>query len=263
MNEWTSDSENGLFKRAAQGGFWLSVLLHLALFLALLSLMAKNQKEVKQVRLPHDYVPAYTYSGSIKPTSPHKSVADNRPQTESRSQPTKAESPQPVESKGQIEDMESVEHTLSPLRVIKKLQKMPAKKLQDTPFKKSLLTSSFNMLKEQQLEEISEKPDNEPIYMIGDDSQPADPLIKLLGRSLSAHFRYPHMAGQLGIRGRAIVGLTLHPEGYYSHVQLLQSSNNPDLDAAALYAVNAAPKIDGADRFIEKPKHFVIGFVFY
>jgi TonB family protein len=98
--------------------------------------------------------------------------------------------------------------------------------------------------------------------MIGDDHAPADPLIKLIGRSLSAHFRYPRMAGELGIRGRVIVELTLHPEGYYSDVQMLKSSDNEDLDAAALYAVNSAPDVIGADHFISKPKHFVIGFVF-
>src|SRR5438477_525236 len=84
-----------------------------------------------------------------------------------------------------------------------------------------------------------EKKEADPILLIGDDSHPADPLIKLLGRSLSAHFRYPRMAGQLGITGRVVISLTLHPEGYYSDVQMMQSSDSQELDAAALYAVNS------------------------
>jgi hypothetical protein len=43
----------------------------------------------------------------------------------------------------------------------------------------------------------------------------------------------------------------------------VQSSQNEDLDAAALYAVNKAPRIDGADRFLAKPKTFVVGFLFH
>lgn len=241
-----------------KNGFWLSVLLHLLLLLAFLTLMtAKPRQKEEEPPLPHYYVPAYTYTGSIKPSS---AVQKSQSHQKNASQP-KTKVSERTDTTENTEQMQSVENTLSTLRVPKILKKMPAEKI-SKPIRKSFLADSFNMLKEDQMREVSEKKESEPIYMIGDDSQPADPLIKLLGRSISAHFGYPRMAGQLGIRGRVIVELTLHPEGYYSNVRMLQSSQNQDLDAAALYAVNSAPRIDGADRFISKPKHFVIGFIF-
>lgn len=252
--------QSRVLKKVFQNGFWLSLLLHILLILAILIFMT-NPSRKKQQPLPNQYVPAYTYQGSIKPAAPKYQTAKAQKQ-ESNKNPSKKSPEEKIETVENEENIQSVEHTQSRMEVPKILKKMPVKKMKNFPQQKSLLASSFNMLKDEQLQEISEKQEAEPIYMIGDDSQPADPLIKLLGRSLSAHFGYPRMAGQLGIRGRAVIGLTLHPEGYYSHVQLLQSSNNPDLDAAALYAVNSAPHIPGAARFIDRPKHFVIGFIF-
>jgi TonB family protein len=119
-------------------------------------------------------------------------------------------------------------------------------------------------LKANQLEDIRNNlSDTEPVLMIGDPNTPADPLIKLMARSLSTYFRYPDTEGMMGIKGRVLVKLTLHPEGYYSDIQLIQSSDNGSLDAAALFAVNKAPKVIGADRFMQKPKRFLVGFVFY
>lgn len=219
-----------------------------------------EQKETQHHPLPHEFVPAYTYTGSIKP-SPAVQKSQSAQKNESRSTALKTKVSERKDTTENAEQMQSVENSLSSLRVPKILKKMPAQKV-SKPIRKSFLADSFNMLRDDQMREVSEKKEAEPIYMIGDDSQPADPLIKLLGRSLSAHFGYPRMAGQLGIRGRVLVELTLHPEGYYSNVQMVQSSQNQDLDAAALYAVNSAPRIEGADRFISKPKHFVVGFIF-
>ncbi len=246
--------ENSTIRKILQNGFWISLLLHLLLFLAVISLITKPETQ-KNKPLPHYYVPAYTYTGSIKPSAAAQQSTAAKQQTSSAKQIT-------AESVEQPESIETVKQTESTLQFPKDTKKIPVKKTAPAPIQKSLLSSSFDMLKSEQMQEVSKKTESEPIYMIGDDSQPADPLIKLLGRSLSAHFSYPRTAGQLGIRGRVLIGLTLHPAGHYSDVQLLQSSENPDLDAAALYAVNSAPQISGADRFISKPKHFVVGFVF-
>ena len=70
------------------------------------------------------------------------------------------------------------------------------------------------------------------------------------------------MEGNFGLRGRVLVSLVLHPEGFYSNVQIVQSSENNDFDNAALYAVNSAPKVIGADHFLDKPKRFIVGFIF-
>ena len=245
-------------KKIFQNGFWLSLLLHLLLLLAVLILMARKPEETVEKTLPQNYVPAYTYTGSIKPATPQQAVQSTQTK-ESHPNPEKIISPEKEESS---ESIQSVEHTSSTFEAPKVVKKIPVKKIRNKPLQKSLLSASFDMLKQEQLQEISTKGEADPIYMIGDDSQPADPLIKLLGRSLSAHFAYPRTAGELGIRGRVLIGMTLHPEGYYSNVKMMQSSENPDLDAATLYAVNSAPKIEGADRFISKPKRFVIGFIF-
>lgn len=256
-----------VIRQIFQNGFWLSVLLHLLLLLALLTLMTKPSEREKSKPLPHDYVPAYTYTGSIKPSQTRQQSPDIQ-KTESSPQTSKAEIPDKQSPKENTENIQSVEHTESSLSVPKILKKAPMKKVRElsqkkAPHQKSLLASTFNMLKDEQMREVTQKDESEPIYMIGDDSMPADPLIKLLGRSLSAHFRYPRAAGQLGIHGRVILKFTLHPEGYYSNLQMIQSSNNQDLDTAAMYAVNSAPRIEGADRFLSKPKTFVVGFLFH
>jgi TonB family protein len=90
----------------------------------------------------------------------------------------------------------------------------------------------------------------------------ADPLIMLLGKAISKHFQYPEMAGKLGIAGRALVKITLMPEGNIVNVTMVSSSNSHDLDAAALYAINKAPLIPEAGDYIKKPKTMVIGFIF-
>lgn len=247
-----------VMKKIFQPGFILSLLLHILLFIIVIILMTQKSKEKQELLLPHNYVPAYTYQGSIKPST-SQPAAKSTENKENKPNLSKVITPEKEESS---ESIQSVKNSSSNFETPEITNDIPVKKIRNTPVQKSMLTASFDMLKQEQLQELSRHGDAEPIYMIGDDSRPADPLIKLLGRSLSAHFSYPRAAGQFGIRGRVIIKLTLHPEGYYSNIQMMQSSENRDLDSAALYAVNSAPTIVGADRFISKPKTFVIGFVF-
>jgi len=128
---------------------------------------------------------------------------------------------------------------------------------------RSILSLTYNMLQQNQQAMVSSlKQTDEPIYLVGDKNDSPDPLVRLLGRALSAHFEYPHDAGVFGIRGRTVVGMVLYPDGSLSDVQVLQSSENQDLDAAAVYAVNSAPRIRGADKYISHPKRFIVGFIF-
>jgi len=262
--------QNRVTKKLLQHSFWLSVLLHVLLLLCILSIVAlKPEPEKIQQQPPHYFVPAYTYTGSIKPSTPsrpqkqsiqkNESIQNETTQSNNKSDNKLANK---FETPETAENIQSIKHTQSKLLVPKIAKKTPTLKKKPVSFQQSLLADSFNMLRDDQMREVTKKREAEPIYLIGDDHAPADPLIKLMGRSLSAHFSYPRVAGELGIRGRVIIGLTLHPEGHYSDVQMLRSSDNEDLDAAALYAVNSAPTVIGADRFISKPKHFVIGFVF-
>lgn len=237
------------FKKMIFNTFWLSIVFHVFILIYLLLLLKPPPVQENKTLLPHYYVPAYTYSGSIKPAAlPREKKSSQTPHQETSTEPN------PVETAQKADRQESIIH------VLKVVNKKPASKTHLSP--ESLLADSFNFLKNEQMRELSDSDEPDPIYLIGDDSQPADPLIKLIGQSLSKHFKYPRMAGELGIKGRVLVKLTLHPEGYYSNVQIIKSSRNDDLDAAALYAVNAAPRVYGADRFISKPKRIVIGFIF-
>lgn len=233
--------------------FWLSALLHLLALFLLFVFFTAPVKQFDKHPTPNEFVPAYTYTGSIKPIMQHPTA---QPKQQTESQPTPAEN--------------TAEKTVTSAENIQKTDAIPLQKInkktsvsKHQPRQPSLLAASFDMLQDQQLQDVSKARDAEPIYLIGDDSSPADPLVKLMGRSLSAHFAYPRTAGELGIHGKVIIELTLHPEGYYSDVQILKSSSSQDLDAAALYAVNSAPKVIGANRYINKPRHFVVGFIFY
>lgn len=217
--------QNNLSKEWLVPGFLLSLLLHILALLTFSSVLVWGPIEKK--KMPHLYVPAYTYTGKTLPLSISSSQS-----TETIAKP-------------QV----PVKNTATAIR-------------QKAISLKTIMASTQQILQENQKVAIQSRVPSEPIYMIGEESEIADPLVALLGKSLSAHFRYPKIAGELGIKGRTLIGMTLEPTGYFTHIQIVRSSNNADLDAAALYAVNHAPKIIGADRFISTPKHFVVGFVF-
>jgi len=215
--------------------FWLSLLMHSLLLLyfsfVLVSPVPKNQKS------PHLYVPSYVYTGKTPRQQQTASASSIKTQSENAGT-------QGLTKKTDTTRSET-EMGVRP---------------------KSMLAASFSALQQMQQESITSSlqtlKDIEPIYLVGDYNQVADPLVKLLGKALSANFKYPKMAGEFGIKGRVVIGMTLHPEGYFSDVQILRSSQHQDLDAAALYAVNQAPRVKSADRFLSAPKRFVIGFVF-
>ena len=211
---------------------WLSLFLH-SLFLMTFSMVIVLPEE--NHKSPQLYVPSYVYKGAITPAMRQPSMMTSSLQQAKQNAQNKTNSEQTVYKP-------AAKHGIYP---------------------KSMLAASFASLQSSQLKELSTPKNTEPILLIGDENEMADPLIRLLGRSLSAHFNYPKTEGMLGIKGKVILGLTLHPNGSFSNVEMLRSSNNQSLNAAALYAVNTAPPVFGADRFLDKPKHFVIGFVFY
>lgn len=225
-------------KRLLLNTFWLSVLLHLLLLFVLTTFIFLQPKEKQQS--PNVYVPSYVYKNKVTPTiQQHRSVRSIAERT-AKNQPTKQN-----ETVSEAKNIDT------------KLPK--TKKTTHT----TILASTFAMLQQAQLRALSASLHNvEPIYLIGEQNAVSNPFIVLIGKALSAHFEYPHTAGELGIRGRVLISLTLHPEGYFSDVEIVKSSNDHDLDAAALYAVNQAPRIEGLDKFISEPKHFVVGFIF-
>lgn len=219
--------------------FWLAVILHLLLFCLFSTFVVYHRQEKKSPKL---YVPAYLFKGTV---SPPKLVAEQV--THTNIQKTQVAQPR--------------------LQVMPKAIPLAKarRSISQRVLPKSLIADSFALLEEQQLTRLQadiQKHEEDPIYLIGDESSTPDPLVKLIGRSLSAHFDYPRLAGELGIKGKVLIGLTLHPQGFFSDVQMLRSSGSQDLDNAALTAVNLAPPVDGADRFLSVPKHLVVGFIF-
>lgn len=225
------------------------MLLHLLLLLSFSTLFILHTPAEEKKKSPKLYVPSYVYKGAISPavqSQPSPRSAMNKMQQQHAESGIDA----PVQ-----QERSAITHSTQHEK-----KNMPAEK--SVSMQKTVLNATREVLQQNQRNAIRASQDTDPIYLIGDENSVADPLIKLMGRALSANFEYPRLAGELGIRGRVIIGLTLHPEGYFSDVEMVRSSDNQDLDAAALYAVNSAPSVMGADRFISKPKHFVIGFVF-
>jgi len=226
---------NRLLKRILPPALIISLLLHLLILLSF-TIIITLQPDTEKPKPPHFYTPAYVYKGGITPSiTPQKSASKPATAKPQRIQPTRS----------------LAEKHVAPERSNKILKQQ------------SVLSMTYAFLQENQHHRIAQiKKQQDPIYLVGDQNNPADPLIRLLGRALSAHFEYPREAGMFGIRGRAIVGLTLHPNGRLSNIELLESTENQDLDAAAMYAANTAPIVRGADKFISAPKYFVIGFIF-
>lgn len=223
--------QRSIKKRLLKHSFWVSLLLHALLLLSfaiVIVLQPEEEKKHPQIQ----QVPSYVYKGSIKPSAP------------------------PVSAK-------SMQQSPSP-QVAEKSHPKPNDKpvSKHGTYPKSILAASLATLKQEQIKAMTMSKESEPILMIGDDATYSDPLIKMIGRSLSANFKYPDTEGMLGIRGRVIVEFTLHPEGHITDVHMTKSSNNHNLDAAALYSVNKAPTIEGANRFLSQPTHFVVGFIF-
>lgn len=231
-------------KRVLTISILLSLMLHL-IFLCLIAFVGFRPS--KKVILPDLYQPAYLYQGSIVPAAMLKAHGEmESPETNQMAPSTQVTS----SNNGTILLHESTK---------KQITSGQYKKIRQ----RSVMKMTYEFLRQHQQETVavSDQAD-EPIYLVGDLNSPVNPLIRLLGRALSKNFGYPHAAGAFGIKGRAIVSLVLHPNGQLSNIHLLQSTENQDLDAAALYAANNAPIVKGADKFLSKPKRFVIGFIF-
>lgn len=229
--------QNTKAKRIIQSSFLLSLLLHLLLFFSFALVVTFFPTEEKK-KPPHMYVPSYVYKGEIKPSHIQNQSASHTQKAEKST--VTSENSHPLEKTLPFSTL-GLEHAN----------------------KKSLLEMSRDVIREEQMQESFADHENiEPILLIGDKNTPADPLIRLLAKSLSANLIYPKIEGYLGARGRVLVAMVLHPEGNFTNVQIIQSSDNPNFDNAALFAVNRAPDIPGAKRFLSKPKYFVVGFIF-
>jgi len=240
-----------VIKKLTRNSFLLSVIFHLSLLLFLLSISTIiTLKPIKNIRKPPQlYVPSYVYQGAITPVT--------QPRTARHS--SNAESF--INAQNNAQNMQKTPNKAS---ILASEQKNLSAKKSGIFSQKSILDMSRSIIQQNQVNAAINNLNNTepPILLIGDKHAIVDPLIKLLGKSLSAHFHYPRIEGIFGAKGRVYVELVLHPEGYFSDVQIVQSSEIQDFNAAALYAVNTAPTVVGANKFLPKAKRFVVGFIF-
>ncbi len=257
--------QRSMTQSLVRNSFWLSVILHLLLLLTIIIAFLWNPapQEETQKKAPNLFIPSFVYNGAIKPAMQSQSVRGAQTPVNRTVQKT-VKPTQVAENTKQQEEARPEEKMVSKQGILRAKASPPPEPVTRPSQPQSILASSMAVLKANQMQDIRNNlSDTEPVLMIGDPNTPANPLIKLMARSLSTFFRYPDAEGMMGIKGRVLVKLTLHPEGYFTDVQLIQSSDNDNLDSAALYAVNKAPRVIGADHFIQKPKRYLIGFVFY
>lgn len=219
--------------------FWLVLLIHILLLLFISTRISFLPDQLDQ-KVPHrverstpNYVPSYFY------TPPKQQYTPMTQETTIPAATTKQLSEKPLpESHHGIEKSRPTKQT-------------------------SILAMSQSSIRHDFIKSaLDHTSTEEPILLIGDESNSVNPLVRLLGRSLSAHFQYPHVEGTFGVTGKVYIRLTLHPEGFYSDVHIVKSSDNEDFDRAALYAVNAAPNVVGVDKLLKQPTEFLVGFIF-
>lgn len=246
-------------KGLLRNSFLLSLLLHLLLLLSVSIVIILKPKENKKP--PHLYIPSYVYKGPLTPFHPNKSRPYPKPLSVTHEKSFVQNNNQTVSNKKSIlkeKETDQKATLITRKEVSQKKIKMVNRQKQPV----SMLEASFATLKAEQMKSMQRTKEAEPVLLVGDLNQVADPIIKLMAQSLSAHFRYPDTEGMLGIKGRVIIELVLHPEGKFTDIHMLKSSDNQNLDAAALYAANTAPRVVGANRFLSHPTRFVVGFVF-
>ncbi len=109
--------------------------------------------------------------------------------------------------------------------------------------------------------DISHSPETEPVHLIGD-KKIDRPLLTLLGKALTKHLIYPKSAIDLNVKGTAVIGFLLYPDGHITDVQLLRTSRAEVLDSAALSAANAIGPVSHISQYLDKPKWMIIGIIF-
>jgi TonB family protein len=108
---------------------------------------------------------------------------------------------------------------------------------------------------------VKKSNDTEDIHLIGD-KKTDQPLIKLLGKALTAHLLYPKAALDFYLRGTVYVRFMIHPDGEITDIQLLQSSGTSILDNAALSGIRAMSPVSNVGRYLHDAKYLVVGVIF-
>lgn len=107
------------------------------------------------------------------------------------------------------------------------------------------------------------KKTTEAIHLVGDDKKtPPKPLVKLLGKGLAAHLKYPKIATDFNLKGIAMVGFILHPDGRVMEAHIVKSSGSDILDNAALSGVKDMSPLKEVNVYLQEPKFLVVGIIF-
>lgn len=222
-------------KKAAKtmaGSLLLSVLLHALLFSSFL--LIKLYPVVPHEKTPALYVPSYVYQNT-----PSSTVNE----TKSMPQQQREKEKVPTDKQG-----------------IEKPAKSSSPQTQAvSPHQRDL--SAVRFAKNAPVVDIGKPTDEAPIHMVGE-SKIVKPLAKLLGQALTAHLSYPKIAVDFALRGVALVGFTLHPDGTVTDAQLMRSSGAGVLDQAALAAVNAISPVEHVSLYLKQPDFLVVALIF-
>lgn len=191
--------------------FWLSLLLHLLLFLSFSYVLIFHPIQPIEKK-PDVYVPAYTYEEQTKPD-----VTQPKVEKSIETSPNGIE--KPVAAKAEP-------HQLNP-------------------------AAPMNISKSSE----------EPVHLIGDKGVD-NPLLTLLGKALTKRLFYPKMALDFNVRGTAVVGFMLYPDGHITDAKILRSSGTEVLDKAVTAAVQAISPVNHVDLYLQQPKFLVIAIIF-
>ncbi len=228
----------------------LALVLHVLFLLSFITVIVLPADEEKKP--PQMYsLPSYIYNGAIQPT-----MAQTEPSNASTSSPTITHETTPT-------DTQTANATHANQAVYQQHALKRVSAAQFWGVHESVMSNSTAALRQNQMNRVLNKSDDpEPILLVGEKNADANPLVILMARALSKYFSYPKNEGSFGIHGRVLVQLTLNPDGEFSDPEVVQSSNNENFDTAALYAVNKAPRVVDAHRYLSKAKSYVVGFIF-
>jgi TonB family protein len=89
-----------------------------------------------------------------------------------------------------------------------------------------------------------------------------DPLLQIIHNAIAAKQVYPDIAQQLNQSGVVKIGFWLDPHGQLSQISLLKSSGFPNIDQAALNAVNDLSSIQAAGIYLKNREYMAVDVVF-
>jgi TonB family protein len=218
------------------GFFWLSILLHLLIFLAYYFFVTfQPQQKPEKEQSYYDYVPAYT-----------QVMSSPMPMT----QPQQAQKLTAQKQAAEILAKTNPTFDLS--------RYTPAQRYQSV-LQKLNTVESINQMSTQVVEQRYKS--MKPIHMIGEKLLD-DPLYRLLGQAITAQLYYPSLAKELHLHGIVRIGFTLYPDGNMTSIHVMKTSRERILDTAALRAINKSFPVHDVGMYLKEPKFMVVNIVF-